>query len=522
MPEFSGICHKYRIGGEKMNDTYVVEMRDITKKFGGLVAVDHVNFRVKPGEVHALCGENGAGKSTLMNVLTGKFSANSYRGDIFLENNKVKISSPKDARREKITIVHQELELIPDLSIAENIFLGNHPMSALGVDWKKMYAEAEDILKQFSLNLNVKTKIKFLSVGQQQLVEIAKAVYLGGNVLILDEPTAPLTGREIDFLMGMLGRLRETGISIIYITHRLDEVFRLADRVSVMRDGKMINTFDVKDITVDELVAAMVGRKMENMYPQMETKVGEVTLEISDYSTPHPIYDMNIVDHVSMKFRAGEIVGISGLLGAGRTELMQSVVGAYQMKGNGTVTLNGKKVRFNTPADAIRAGIGYVTEDRKTTGLILGQSIRFNISMASLSRIIKYGVLSPKREREIAEGLRDDLRIKTENIENPVSSLSGGNQQKVVLAKWLATNPGILILDEPTRGVDVGARYEIYMIMKELAAQGNTIIMISSDLPEVIGMSDRVYVMYEGKVHGELSRDELSEDSIMRYATGIE
>ena len=504
-----------------MNDTYVVEMKDITKKFGGLTAVDQVNFRVKAGEIHALCGENGAGKSTLMNVLTGKFSANSYRGDIFLQGNKVKIGSPKDAGKEKITIVHQELELIPDLSIAENIFLGNHPMSALGVDWKMVYADAENILHQFSLDLNVKTKIKFLSVGQQQLVEIAKAVYRGGNVLILDEPTAPLTGREIDFLLEMLGRLKETGISIIYITHRLDEVFKLADRVSVMRDGKMIDTFDVNDITVDELVSAMVGRKMENMYPQIETRAGEVTLEISEYSTPHPLYDMNIAENVSMKFRAGEIVGISGLLGAGRTELMQAVVGAYQMKGKGTILLNGKKVRFRTPADAIKAGIGYVTEDRKTTGLILGQSIRFNISMASLSRIIKYGVLFPKKEREIVNELKENLRIKTEDIENAVSSLSGGNQQKVVLAKWLATNPGILILDEPTRGVDVGARYEIYMIMKELAAKGNTIIMISSDLPEVIGMSDRVYVMYEGKVHGELSKDELSEDAIMRYATGI-
>lgn len=504
-----------------MSNEYVVEMKDITKKFGGLVAVDHVNFKVKPGEIHALCGENGAGKSTLMNVLTGKFPANSYRGEIFLGGSKVKIGSPKDAGKEKITIVHQELELIPELSIAENIFLGNQPASAFGVDWKKMYVEAKDILSKFSLDLNVKTKIKFLSVGQQQLVEIAKAVYLGGNVLILDEPTAPLTGREINFLMDMLESLKKTSISIIYITHRLDEVFKLADRVSVMRDGRMINTFNIRDITVDELVAAMVGRKMENMYPQMETKAGEVTLEISDYSAPHPLYDINIVDGVSMKFRAGEIVGISGLLGAGRTELMQAVIGAYQMKGKGTIRLNGKTVKFDSPAAAIRAGIGYVTEDRKTTGLILRQSIRFNISMASLSRIIKNGVLYPGKERAIVNGLKEDLRIKTENIENAVSSLSGGNQQKVVLAKWLAINPSILILDEPTRGVDVGARYEIYTIIKELAAKGNTIIMISSDLPEVIGMSDRVYVMYEGKVRGELSKEELSEDSIMRYATGI-
>lgn len=288
-----------------------------------------------------------------------------------------------------------------------------------------------------------------------------------------------------------------------------------------MRDGRMINTFDLRDITVDELVAAMVGRKMENMYPQMETRVGDITLEISDYSVLHPLYDTNIVDGVSMKFRSGEIVGISGLLGAGRTELMQAVIGAYQMKGKGIIRLNGKTVRFDSPAVAIRAGIGYVTEDRKTTGLILKQSIRFNISMASLSRIIKKGVLYPRKEKAIVNGLKEDLQIKTDNIENAVSSLSGGNQQKVVLAKWLAINPSILILDEPTRGVDVGARYEIYTIIKEMAAKGNTVIMISSDLPEVIGMSDRVYVMYEGKVRGELLKEELSEDSIMRYATGI-
>lgn len=504
-----------------MDNGYAVEMSDITKKFGGLIAVESVDFKVKKGEIHALCGENGAGKSTLMNVLTGKFPANSYSGEILLDGGRVRIGSPQDAKREKITIVHQELELIPDLSIAENIFLGNQPTTVTGIDWKTMYAKAEKILKEFSLHLNVKTKIKYLTVGQQQLIEIAKANYLGGKVLILDEPTAPLTGREIDFLMDMLAKLKKTGISIVYITHRLEEVFRLSDRVSVMRDGKMINTFETKDITVEELVAAMIGRKMENMYPEIQTKAGDVTLEISNYSVPHPLYDTNIVDNASMKFCAGEIVGISGLLGAGRTELMSAVTGAYQMKGKGTVKLNGKEVKFHTPAASIKAGISYVTEDRKTTGLILNQTIRFNISISSLSRIIRHGILSPAREKAMVNELKNELHIKTNHIDNPVSSLSGGNQQKVVLAKWLATNPGILILDEPTRGVDVGARFEIYTIIKELAEKGNTIILISSDLPEVIGISSRVYVMYEGKVCKELSKEELSEDSIMRYATGI-
>lgn len=504
-----------------MANEYTVEMKGIVKKFGGLIAVKGVDFTVTPGEIHALCGENGAGKSTLMNVLTGRFSSHSYEGEIYLNGEKAHIGSPMDARKQKITIVHQELELIPDLSIAENIFLGNHPIAPTGIDWKTIYEKAEEILKSFSLDLNVKTKIKYLSVGQQQLVEIAKAIYLGGNVLVLDEPTAPLTGREIDFLMDMIEKLKKTGISIIYITHRLDEVFRIADRVSVMRDGQMIDTFDVKKITVDELVAAMIGRKLENMYPSTKTKVGDIALEILDYSVLHPEYPINIVDHVSMKFHAGEIVGISGLLGAGRTELMSAVVGAYKVKGHGKVKVRGKEVTFNTPAAAIRAGIGYLTEDRKNTGLILNQTIRFNSSLASLPRVLKAGILSPKIEKALVSGFSEKLRVKAESIENKVSSLSGGNQQKVVLAKWLAINPVILILDEPTRGVDVGARYEIYTIMKELAAQGVCIIMISSDLPEVIGMSDRVYVMYEGKLQGELQKEELNEDAIMRYAAGI-
>ena len=504
-----------------MSSEYTVEMKGIVKKFGGLVAVKDVNFNVKPGEIHALCGENGAGKSTLMNVLTGRFSAQSYKGDIYINGEKAHIGSPMDAKKQKITIVHQELELIPDLSIAENIFLGNHPMSKAGVDWKKIYSKAQDILKSFSLDLNVKTKIKYLSVGQQQLVEIAKAIYLGGKVLILDEPTAPLTDREIDFLFGMIENLKKTGISIIYITHRLDEVFRIADRVSVMRDGQMIQTFAVKDITVDELVAAMIGRKLESMYPSMKTEVGDVALEISEYSVRHPEYPTNIVDHVSMEFHFGEIVGISGLLGAGRTELMSAVVGAYKMRGKGVVKVKGNEKTFYSPSSAIKAGIGYVTEDRKNTGLILNQSIRFNTSLACLSKILKAGFLSPRKERTMVAELISRLKIKTESMENPASSLSGGNQQKVVLAKWIATGPSILILDEPTRGVDVGARYEIYSIMKQLAAEGVCVIMISSDLPEVIGMSDRVYVMYEGKLQGELQRSELSEDAIMRYAAGI-
>jgi len=501
-------------------DEYAIEMKNITKKFGGLIAVDNVNFFVKKGEVVALCGENGAGKSTLMNVLTGKFRVQTYQGDIYIDGQKKRINSPIDARKNGISIVHQELELIPDLTIAENIFLGNLPIKGIWVDKKAMKKKAAEILSKFSLNLNPDRLIKSISVGQQQLVEIAKCIYLGGKILILDEPTAPLTEREIDFLMETIAQLRKAGISIVYITHRLEEVFRIADRAVVMRDGQEVGTFNVKDIQMDDLITSMIGRKLENVYPTDVTTPGEVTLELGECSVKNPNSEKNIVDNVSMKFRAGEIVGISGLLGAGRTELMSAVIGAYTTPIKGTVKLNGKNVHFRNPESAIEKGIGYVTEDRKNTGLILNQSIRTNISLASLNRVSKAGILNIGSEKKTVGALVKELGVKTSNIENNVSSLSGGNQQKVVLAKWLGTKPGILILDEPTRGVDVGSRYEIYSIMKRLAKENVTIIMISSDLPEVIGMSDRVYVMYEGKLQGELQKNELSEANIMRYATG--
>lgn len=460
---------------------FAVEMRHITKAFSGVKAIDDVSLQIEEGDIHALIGENGAGKSTLMNVLSGSFSHHTYEGDVLVGGKQVKLLSPDDANRAGIVMVHQELAMIPEISVAENVFLGHMPRNHTGIDWKTVFKKAEDALKRLSLDIDVKSKVKYLSVGQQQLVEIAKAIMMGGRVLILDEPTAPLTDRETETLFRILKELKNEGITIIYISHRLEEIFKLTDSVSVMRDGN---------------------------------------LEILDYSVPHPEYDgKHIVNHVSMEFRRGEIVGISGLLGAGRTELMMAVTGGYRIAGKGKMKLDGKEILFKCPKEAIRSGIGFVTEDRKGNGLIVDKSLCFNLTLAALDKIRTRRMLNQKKESSFTEKFIKDLGIKSAGMHNPVKSLSGGNQQKVVLAKWLATDPRILILDEPTRGGDVGAKYEIYTIMKELAKAGVAIIMISSDLAEVIGMSDRVYIMSEGNLTGELKKEMLTEENIMKYAT---
>ena len=498
-----------------------IQMKNITKAFSGVKALDDVSLSVNMGDIHALIGENGAGKSTLMNILGGKYSHGTYEGTVCMNGKELKLNSPRDANEEGIVMVHQELALIPELSVAENMFLGNMPLKNGMVDWKKTFELAEETLKKLSLEIDVHTKVKYLSIGQQQLIEIAKAINLGGRVMILDEPTAPLTGREISFLFEILRDLKKHGITIIYISHRLEEIFELTDTISVMRDGKMITTQKTSDMTHHDLVSYMIGREMQEFYPQDETQAGKTVMKIENFSVEHPTYHgKKIVDDVTMEFREGEIVGISGLLGAGRTELMSAVVGAYIKKGKGNVFINDKRVELKNPKQSINSGIGFITEDRKGNGLILSKSVAFNSSLAALNRITKNRLLNKKRETQLVLDLVDRLKIKTANVQNKVSSLSGGNQQKVVIAKWLATMPKILILDEPTRGVDVGAKFEIYTIMKNLAKAGVSVIMISSDLPEVIGMSDRVYVMREGKLSGELKKEELSEVNIMSYATG--
>lgn len=500
-----------------------VEMQGITKRFSGINAVDHVNFTVEQGEIHALVGENGAGKSTLMKVLAGTFSHTDYTGKILINGEEKRFSGPKEAMDEGVIMVHQELALIEELTVAENLFLGNYPGKNGIVDYKRMKYEAAEQLKKLGLSISPNALIKTIGVGQQQLVEIAKSIIHGGKILILDEPTAPLTETEIKYLFGLLKELKSKGISMIYISHRMEEIFEISDSITVMRDGKMIQKFETAKTNQHEIVSTMIGRELKEMYPSDQTAIGKTSLEIEHYSVANKNYpERYVVNDVCMQFREGEIVGISGLLGSGRTELMSAICGVYPQKGRGTVRLYGKEMHINSPRKAIRSGIGFLTEDRKRTGLILGEKISTNITLASFDRIATKGWLHKGKEKAIVKKYISDLSIKTNNSSNKVSSLSGGNQQKIVLAKWLAVEPKVFILDEPTRGVDVNAKSEIYTIMKKLAKQKYTVIVISSDLPEIIGMSDRVYVMHEGKLAGELMRSELTEKTIMNYAVGIQ
>lgn len=498
-----------------------LQMFGITKEFSGVRALNDVNFSVAEGEIHALVGENGAGKSTLMKILSGVYPANSYHGKLVLFGREERFNKPKDAEEAGIAIIHQELMLINDISIAENIFLG-HWEGKLGiVDWKTVNEKAKKVLEPLNLNIDVRAKVKSLGVGQKQLVEIVKALSLQSRVLILDEPTAALTESEIIQLFKVLRSLKQKGITLIYISHRMAEVFELADRISVLRDGRLIGTEDAKSTTHQKIISMMVGREITAMYPDQYIEPGKELLEVENYSVLSPDkIGKFAVKNASLTVRSGEIVGISGLLGSGRTELVSALFGAFEKKGTGRVKIEGVETNIKNPRQAIRHGLSFLTEDRKRSGLMLNSGIMQNISLAVLRAVSRRGIMQKPLERKLAEGLAGNLRIKAPNVNFRVSNLSGGNQQKVVLAKWLATKPKILILDEPTRGVDVGAKSEIYLIMKELAASGVGIIMVSSDLPEIIGMSDRIYVMHQGMITGEIKKQEVSEELIMQYATG--
>ncbi|WP_054937323.1 sugar ABC transporter ATP-binding protein [Moorella stamsii] len=496
-------------------------MVEITKDFPGVRALSRVNFSAKKGEIHALVGENGAGKSTLMKILSGVYPYYSYQGKLILFGKEQKFTKPRDAEQAGIAIIHQELMLINELSVAENISLG-HLDSRYGlVNWERVNERAKKVLKQLNLEINVRTKVKNLGVGQKQLVEIAKALSLHSKVLILDEPTAALTETEVVQLFNVLRTLKQKGMTLIYISHRMGEVFEIADRISVLRDGQLICTEDRENMTHQKVVSLMVGREITSLFPDAHIEPGEELLKIENYSVPNPDkVGKWVVKGANLAVRAGEIVGIAGLLGSGRTELVSAIFGAYKSKGIGKIYIKGRKVTIKNPKQAIRQGLAFVTEDRKFNGLLLQSSIMQNISLASLKTISKNGLILKPAEKRLAESLVKDLRIKTPGVNIRVSNLSGGNQQKVVLAKWLATKPMILILDEPTRGVDVGAKSEIYQIMKELAANGVGIIMVSSDLPEIIGMSDRIYVTHQGEITAELKKSEATEELIMQYATG--
>jgi len=491
----------------------VLEMRDIIKTYPGVTALSGVSFDVLPGEVHALVGENGAGKSTLMKILAGADTKDA--GQIVLNGSEAHIDSPQEAMRLGISIVYQEFNLVPYMNAAENIYLGREPASAIPgvIDFGKMYRDAETVIEELGVAIDVRAPMNQLSVAQQQMVEIAKATSRKSRIIAMDEPSATLTEHELADLFALIKRLKAEGVSIIYISHRLEEVFEIADRVTVFRDGALVATKDIADTDREDIIHMMVGRELKEKIPKVAAKLGDVALELRNLNRTGVLRDINL------QVRHGEVLGIAGLVGAGRSEVARAIFGADPID-SGQIIVDGKTVKIRSPRHAISLGIGLVTEDRKALGLVLGMAVRENISLANLGVLSRLGFVNRRKEREVARKYVEDVLIKTPSIEQAVQNLSGGNQQKVVLAKWLFTESRVLIFDEPTRGIDVGAKTEIYQLMNRLAETGAAIIMISSELPEILGMSDRILVMHEGEIAGELSREEATQEQIMHLATG--
>lgn len=492
---------------------YVLEMRNITKRFPGVLALNNVQLNLRPGEVHCLVGENGAGKSTLMKILSGAQPADS--GEILIAGEPVTITSPHHSQQLGVSMIYQEFNLSPYLSVAENIFLGREPR--LGntpfINWKKMYDDAREILARIRVDLDVRKPVNECSVAQQQMVEIGKAISFNSKIIVMDEPSATLTDHELRALFDLIGTLRRQGIGLIYISHRLEEIFEIGDRVTVMRDGEYVATKAVCDMTRDDIIHMMVGRELKDEFPKEIFERGPERLRVENLSRQGAFSD------VSFTLHTGEIVGLTGLVGAGRTEVARAIFGADRIDG-GQIFLDGKPVLVRSPQDAIRQGVGLLTEDRKGQGLVLGMSVRENTTLANLSSLVKLFFVDRRRERSVTEQYVKELQIKTPSIEQLVQNLSGGNQQKVVLAKWLFTESKFLIFDEPTRGIDVGAKVEIYKLMNELVRRGVSILMISSELPEVLGMCDRILVMHEGRLAGTLPRGEATQERVMQLATG--
>ncbi|MDC7120226.1 sugar ABC transporter ATP-binding protein [Cellulomonas fimi] len=507
-----------------MTTDHILEMRSITKKFPGVIALQDVNLSVSRGEVHAICGENGAGKSTLMKVLSGVYPHGTYEGDIVFDGQVVEFKGIRDSEHHGIVIIHQELALSPYLSIAENIFLGNEQAERGVVDWNKTNSEAAKLLTRVGLDERPDTKIVDIGVGKQQLVEIAKALSKEVKLLILDEPTAALNDEDSAHLLGLIDGLREHGITSIIISHKLNEIEAIADTTTIIRDGRTIETLDMRGaekVSEERIIRGMVGRSLDNRFPDHTPNIGEEVLRIEDWTVHHPIdQTRKVVDSASLNVRRGEIVGVAGLMGAGRTELAMSLFGrSYGARVSGRVFKDGKEIDLRNVGAAIRHGIAYATEDRKRFGLNLIDTIQHNVSASALGKLARLGVVDRRQEEKVAERYRKELNIKTPTVSALVGKLSGGNQQKVVLSKWIYADPDVLILDEPTRGIDVGAKYEIYGIINRLADAGKGVIVISSELPELIGICDRIYALSQGRVTGEVARDEATQERLMQYMT---
>ncbi len=501
--------------------TTLLEMRAITKTFPGVKALDNVDLRVEAGEIHALVGENGAGKSTLMKVLSGVYPVGSYEGEILYDGEVTDFKNIADSEKLGIAIIHQELALVPLLSVAENLFLGNEVAKNGVMDWPKMYQMTTELLKKVGLNEDPTTTIDKMGVGKQQLVEIAKALAKDVKLLILDEPTAALQENDSQKLLTLLKELQGQGITSILISHKLNEINQVADRITVIRDGASVSTLDchAAEISEEHIIRDMVGRDMEHRYPERERNIGEVLFEVKNWNVWHPEHrDRQVISDVEFNVRKGEIVGIAGLMGSGRTELAMSIFGqSYGRNISGEATLHGRKIDVSSVDQAIKAGLAYCTEDRKELGLILEETIVRNTTLANLAGVSKRGIINSAEEQKVAEKYREVMNIRTPSVAQQVVNLSGGNQQKVVLAKWLYADPQVLILDEPTRGIDVGAKFEIYGIMNQLVADGRGVVMISSEMPELLGMCDRIYVMNEGSLVTVLDAKEASQERIMSF-----
>lgn len=498
----------------------ILEMKNITKRFPGVVALDNVNLKVEEGEIHALVGENGAGKSTLMNVLSGIHPYGTYEGKIIFRGEECRFNTIRDSEEKGIVIIHQELALIPYLTIGENIFLGNECGKVFKINWDETYLKAKKLLGVVGLRESPKTLIKDISVGKQQLVEIAKALSKNVKLLILDEPTASLNEADSKKLLDLLLQLKKEGLTSIIISHKLNEIEYVADKITIIRDGATIETLDKAkdDISEDRIVRGMVGRELTDRFPKREGgSIGDISLEVRNWTVYHPLYEgRKVVDNVSFYLRKGEVVGFAGLMGAGRTELARSIFGkSYGSRISGTLLLNGKEVKLNNTRQAIDNKIAYITEDRKGDGLVLSNPIRVNTTLAKMKKVSRHNIIDPNLEARATEEYVEKLRTKCTSIEHLVGNLSGGNQQKVLVSKWMFSDPDIMILDEPTRGIDVGAKYEIYCIINQLVAEGKSILLISSELPELIGMCDRIYIMNEGRIVGEVLRKDATQEYIM-------
>ena len=508
-----------------MEDQVLLDISHVTKTFPGVTALSDVSIRIKRGEIHGLCGENGAGKSTLMKILCGVYPHGSYEGSVSYEGRELRLgtSSIRQAIEEGIAIVYQELTLVPGMTVGENIFLGKEPRNGAAIDWNKVYSDTERLLRELMLAISPQAVVRDLGMGQMQMTEIAKALSENAKVLILDEPTSALSEAEVDKLMEILGHLKARGVTCIYITHKLEEFFRITDTVSVLRDGRLVSTQPTAELTQEKLVSLMVGREMKERFPRGERKPGEVFFKVEGLRALDPANSSKeVLKGVDFDLRKGEILGIAGLMGSGRTELVTTIFGEFGQVTAGRIVLDGEEVRIESARDAMAKGISLVPEDRKRQGLVLMQTILQNISLPNLGRFA--GFMRIDKEAEISEALKfsTSLSIKAPSVHAAVESLSGGNQQKVVISKWLMSEPRILILDDPTRGIDVGAKYEIYKLMNRLAESGFAIIMISSELEEVLGMSDRVMVMWEGRSNGILDIAEADQERIMARATGLE